>query len=572
MGEKKENKVVATATKILSIIIFITVAIFLFNIAPYFKPTETFKRGVLHLVVDDKDVTNSLPDSVYVEDKLIMMSDKTIMKFFKDIFVYYDSKYDTAIITSNKKVGKIKLSENKININGEDKPLAGTARMSGDSLFIPINLISEVTDVDVEYNQKVIANTPIGKSRMKVAEVKSNHNLKAYKREIALITGVAKKGESLYIFDTEGKNNEDYLTVRDERGNIGYYKYGKINAAPPTSWNQGIEYLKYQMGIRDIKYTLAWEYASYYTPDRSNEKKIDALRIISPTWVEVKNSDADLTNTISRDYIKWAKEQKYLLWPTIKNDVLSMDDLSIIMNDMVLREKLVNNIVEIAIGYEFDGINLDFENMYKADKDVFSQFIRELSAALRANNIISSVDVSVAGGSDTYSLCYDRTAIAKAADYVMLMAYDQYGTWSKVAGPTASLSWVESNIKEMLGYEQVPKEKIFLCIPFFYNSWIVDKETDKAISKTEPFIKNAVNDLATYKNNAVWDEDAGQYYIEADLNNGTLKKIWIENEDSIKEKIKLVNEYDLAGIAIWRLGYENGNSTWKAISDTLKEE
>ena len=209
MDENRTNKIVGVVTKFLAVIIFLVIAVFLFSVAPYFKPTEIFEKGVIHLVVDDKDVTNSLPDPVYVENDIVMMSDKTMMKYFKEVFVYYDEKYDTAIITSDKKVGKIKLGEETMTVNGDDSSIKGTVKMSGDTLFLPVSSIKDATDVDVYFNEKVVATTPKGRSRMKVAEALENHKLKAYKKEIALITGEVKKGENLYIFDTEGKEVED---------------------------------------------------------------------------------------------------------------------------------------------------------------------------------------------------------------------------------------------------------------------------------------------------------------------------------------------------------------------------
>lgn len=565
------NRFIGIFTKILSVIILMGVAVFLFINAPYFKPTETFKKGVMRLVVDDKDVTNSLPSPVYIEDDIVMMSDKTAMKFFSNVYIYYDKKYDTVIITSEKRVGKIKLGENTINVNGVENQLKGTAKIIDDELYIPISSIEDVTEVEIDFNEKVIATTPLGWARSKQIVVAGKHKLKAYKRELSLTTGVAYDFEKLYIFDTEGKEIEDYLIVRNERGDLGYYQYGKIEAREIVEMNQGTRVLEVKNMLDQMKYSIVWEYAQNGTPNRTGQTKINGLHIISPTWIELKDSNAELRNTIDRDYINWAKGQKYKLWPTVKNDYINMEDISVIMNDMKLREKLISNILNIALLNEFEGINIDFENMYKADKDLFSQFIRELSAILRANGIISSVDVTIAGGSDTYSLCYDRTAIGKAADFILLMAYDQYGSWSSTAGPTASLSWVESNIKEMLGYENVSKDKLILCVPFYSRYWTVNSETDKIVKTSAISMEQANSYLEKFKDKAVWLEKDGQYYVEYPSNNGTTTKIWIENEESLKKKIELINEYDLAGVAAWRWGYEDGNKSWKVIADTMNE-
>ena len=238
------------------------------------------------------------------------------------------------------------------------------------------------------------------------------------------------------------------------------------------------------------------------------------------------------------------------------------------MNDMQLREAFINEVTRCAVNNGFEGINIDFEYMYKEDVNQFSQFVRELSATLRRNNLIVSVDVTIPGGSDRYSLCYDRRALSDAVDYVMLMAYDQYGASSKTPGPTASLEWVEDNIKTMLNYEGVPKEKLFLCVPFYYRTWLVDEETDGVKKTATLYISSAEATLQRYKNNVVWLESDGQYYVQVPEGN-SMRKIWIENDTSLKKKIELVNKYDLAGVAAWRWGFEDEKS-WNVVYETLE--
>ena len=559
------NKTLFFAQKIFWILLLIVLAYFLFTIAPYYKPTETFKEGVLRLVVDDKDVTNSLPDEIFLKDDVVMMSHETAMQYFDNIYVYHDKKYDTVIITSDKMVGKIKVGENIINVNGKDRDLVGTVTCSGEKVFIPISSIEDVTDVTIDYNEKVIATTPKGWSRMKIIISPYEQKVKAYKNKISMLNGIINIDEKIYVFDTENKSLDDYITVRNIRGDIGYIKYRELEAREIVYFNQGTEIQKDAV-YDEIKYVLTWEYAENYTPDRTNEDVDKAIDIISPTWLYLKDDNGNITSTMDNKYLGWARD-KYKIWPTLKNDFINMDELSSIMNDMKLREKLINNVVDYAIKNKFDGINIDFENMKKDDKDVFSQFVREFSAILRSNNIIVSIDVTIPGGSDTYSLCYDRKALSKSVDYMMLMAYDQYGSWSSIPGPTASLSWVEANIQTMLGYEGVDKDKLFLCVPFYSRYWAVNNETGEIKSKKAIDMKVANNYLERYSDYAEWSEEEGQYYIEFKQNNDLIK-IWIENEDALKEKIELVNKYDLAGVAVWRWGFED-DKAFTTIDETM---
>lgn len=572
------NNIKNIAMKLLVIALFLVVSIFLFSVAPNFIPKERFDKHAMRVVIDDKDITNSLNDKVFIEGDQIMMSQNMINKFF-DIYVYYDAKYDTAIVTSKTMIGKIKLNDNKININGEEKDFAGTAKFVGEGedkkLYIPMNLIKEVTDIDVYYDKKVVATTPKGLNRAKIVKLAKGVPLKIYKENISGITGKAYKNEILYVFDTEGKELEDYVVVRNIRGDIGYVKYSDIKIKEIVSMEVNI-IQKAQETFEAPKFTLAWEYAEYYSPDRSGQSKIKDLNVISPTWLYLKDDEGNLRTTIDKNYIAWAKSRGYKLWPALKNDHVSLAQTSTVITDMKLREKFISQIVKVIIDNDLDGINIDFENMKRADKNEFSEFARELSASLRNSaskikkDVTISVDVTIPGGSDTYSFCYDRKALSNATDYIMLMAYDQSGSWSTKPGPTASISWVESNIQTMLGYEGVSKDKLVLCVPFYSPYWKADATTGNKKSYSTLDMKVAKNLLDTYKNAASWSENSGQYYVEY-IQGNTTTHLWVEDESALAEKVKLVNKYDLAGVAAWRLGFESSDAVWKTIGEVLEK-
>lgn len=573
------NKLILVIRKFCMMLILMSLALFLFNIAPYYKPKETFEKDIVRVVVDNKDVTNFLPDKVYIKDDIVCLSAKTIMKY-TDAFVYYDEKYDTVIITSDVDVVKIKTGDNYMNVNGVNEELIGkveiekneTLNKNGEVIvnykpYVPLNSLQEILNIKLDLNEKVILTTPEGGNRIHVVKADKKINLQLYKKELSKTIGEANKNENLYLFDVVKKQDsgESYVVARNERGDIGYVSLDKISKLTKEEYT---EINKIEENKENVKYSLVWEYAFNFTPNRNNESKNEAIDIISPTWLHL-NENLELKTTIDKSYINWAKTQGYQLWPTLKDDDVSIMKKSEFMKDMKLREKFIDEVTKCAVGNGFEGINIDFEYMYKEDADEFSQFVRELSANLRRNNLISSVDVTVPGGSERYSLCYDRGALADAVDYMMLMAYDQYGNSSASPGPTASLGWVEDNINTMLNYEGVPKEKLFLCVPFYYRTWLVDEDEEIIERRGVLYMSSAENYLQKYKNNVVWSEFEGQYYVQVPEGN-SIRKIWIENQDSLKKKVELINKYDLAGVAAWRWGFEDNNA-WKTIYETLEK-
>jgi spore germination protein YaaH len=229
-----------------------------------------------------------------------------------------------------------------------------------------------------------------------------------------------------------------------------------------------------------------------------------------------------------------------------------------------LREKLIDNIVNLVITNNFDGINIDFENMYSSDKGVFSRFIIELAPRLKEYGKVLSVDVTAPDGSENWSECYDRNIIGKVADYIIFMAYDQYGESSKSAGTTAGADWVEVNIKKFIDREEVDASKIILGMPFYTRLW---KETSDGTTSGVISMKNIDSKIPSGVEK-VWNDDLKQYYVEYQ-SNGVTYKMWIEDENSIRAKFALMKTYKLAGAAYWQKDFETSN-IWDVIAEETK--
>ena len=200
------------------------------------------------------------------------------------------------------------------------------------------------------------------------------------------------------------------------------------------------------------------------------------------------------------------------------------------------------------------------------DKDVFSRFIIELAPRLREYGKVTSVDVTAPDGSENWSLCYDRDLIANEADYIVFMAYDQYGVSSTTPGTTAGADWVETNINKFLGQEAVKKEKLLLGVPLYTRLWKTDingKSTSTVVNmnQIEEKIPSA-NDVARK-----WDENTKQYYVEYDSESYKYQ-MWLEEATSIREKLNLINKYELAGGAFWEKDRET-DDIWQVAREIL---
>ena len=560
--EKKSKKGIIV---IISIIILSIIAI----IGAYFifLNKEDKNQNVTKLIINYTDVTNFLKADVYIDENDNIYLSKEDIENFYDEYIYLDEKYNQIITTSNDKIMAIKLDSNKKEINGVEYNLKNKVVIKDEKYFIPFSELEEVYNVKVNFIKK--ANTIVIDSldrKLTVAESKKKNNVKyKYSFFSKTVENIA-KGERLTIvpLSDEQKQNipEDWVKVRTENGNLGYVKKSSIGE---ESVIREAEVKEKQI---DGKVSLVWDYYSeYYTAPNRNGTKIEGINVVSPAFFYLeklgKGNLLENVDSSGKNYISWAHSNGYKVWPIVSNNSMQ-ETTSEIINDYFLRRKLINQIIEYIEKYDLDGINIDFENIKEEDKEMFSRFIIELTPRIKQLDKVVSVDVTAPDGSPDWSLCFDRNTLGKVADYIIFMAYDQNGATSPKEGTTAGYDWVKLNVSKFLGQEEVSKDKLILAIPFYTRLW---KEKDGKVTSSVILMKN-IDSIIPDDAKKEWDESLKQYFVQYE-EDGAIYKIWIEDENSIKEKISLIKENDLQGAGFWAKDFED-ESIWKIIKDSLK--
>lgn len=559
MKEKNEGSKGKIILNVIIVIIFLAILGGVFYFSPnYIKEDYNGKTKIL---INNNNVTLKMKNDVYIdENNNIFMSIPDIKNYF-DKYIEYDKEDGDIVTTSEINIAKLSTKNNKITINGEEEELNSPAIEREETVYLPFSEISEkVYDVDLEYIKDT--DTIIIDSldrKQETATVNKKTKIK-YKPQVFSRTLDKLKENDEIVFIEE---KEDWAKVRTIDGTIGYVKKENLNDL------EVVREEKNYINKVDGKINLVWDYYSEYAnaPDRKGEK-MDGVNVVSPAFFSImKGSNGEINdnaNKEGKDYIKWAHSNNYQVWAMFSNNSLK-DTTSQILNDYEKRESMIENLINLVEKYDIDGVNVDFENMNESDKDVYSRFLIELAPRLKKMGKTLSVDVTAPDGSATWSLCFDRDVIADVSDYVIFMAYDQYGTGSSKVGTTAGYNWVEANIKKFLGQEDVPPEKIVLGIPLYMRTWEEKKDGT--------FAPNIVNmndlfDVLPENQVATWDEDLKQYYVEYEKK-GKKYKMWIENEKSIGEKINLAKKYNLAGIAFWEKDREPNNEFWTFVKEEL---
>lgn len=542
--------------KILIVVVLMLVVLGILLISPNFKKDPN--EGKINFIINNNNVTVKLRHEIFINEDGVIYVSMDDMKNYFDGEIYYDKENDQLITTSDTKVAVISLKNKTMKVNGALVKLLGNVIRKDGNMYIPISELDKVYNIEVEnINNSVITVDSLDRELVK-ADAKKDIKVKYNTKFISKTVDKVKQGEKVVIISEK----DGYTRVRTANGKIGYVKTDDL-----TNITKIREKLEKEPQITG-KINLVWDYYSEYVnaPDRAGTK-IEGINVVAPSFFSLKDSEnVEINENIKRggqEYINWAKQNGYKVWAMFSNNSLKTPT-SKILNDYAKREELIEKIVDLAVEYKLDGINIDFEYMNKSDKDVFSRFIIELAPRLREYGIVTSVDVTAPDGSENWSLCFDRDLLAKVSDYLIFMAYDQYGISSTKAGTTAGANWVEANIKKFVGQEAVPKEKIILGMPLYTRLWKTDaneKTTSSVINM------NKIDSVLPKNSQRVWDDLTKQNYVEY-TSGGFKYQMWIEDEKSIREKLNLIVKYELAGGAFWEKDRENEN-IWNIASEIL---
>jgi spore germination protein YaaH len=555
LGRTKDNK------KKIKKILIIIIAIILIGTIAYNISNNIIvdKNKSINLVINNKNVTSNLKKEILIEEDNIYISKQDLGNFF-DKYIYEDTENNNIVTTYNNKIASISLEKNKININGSTKNTYAHAENKEGTIYVPITELEDVYGIEIKYlpDSKVLTIDSTSKEQKK-GIITKNVSVKSSTKFISKTIDKVKKG-SYVIVVSEDKG---YTKIRTENGKVGYVKTNKV--ANTVVVREEMQETKQIEG----KVNMVWDYYSEVAsaPDRTGVT-MDGVNVVSPAFFHL-NTSGELTENVGTQgqaYIDWAHSNGYKVWPMVQNAGNGMLNVtSNIMNDYNKRQKLINQIVNYCVKYKLDGINIDFENMKKEDKDMYSRFIIELTPRLKDMGIVVSVDVTAPDGSETWSLCFDRNVIGDVADYIIFMAYDQYGTSSNKSGTTAGYDWVNLSLNKFLKTEEIESNKIILAIPLYTRLWTEDS-SGKVVKQSTVSMKN-IDSILPSGVNKQWDDNLKQYYVEYQDGQYT-KKMWIEDEKSLKEKINLINSNNLGGVASWEKGMETDNF-WTFLKENL---
>ena len=436
--------------------------------------------------------------------------------------------------------------------------------------YISYNYLYQYTDMDGDVvlgdTDRIVIRTVFDYDMRTVGE-------KAVVRERPTIRGLVlekpEAGTQVSILESDGSMDAGTWTrVTTPTGYTGYIenKYLEGDMIHVTEDRVRPE-LIYTHILREDKINMVFHQTDNQASNNMLAQSLEGVsgvNVIAPTWFYLESPEGDMSSVASDTYVATAHSRGLSVW-TVANDfdgaVNSSKDTFSALSTYAGRSKIIDTIVSETVRVGADGINIDFEKVNADCAPYFLEFIRELSVSCRTQGLVLSIDAYV----PTYTKYLGRAELARTADYIVCMCYDEHTSGSETAGSVSSLPFVQKGIRDTL--KEVPPEQTVIALPFFTRLWKVNENA--APTSSAMGMGEAAAWLSENAANVVWDEETGQNYAEAKGVDGT-SKIWIEDAQSISEKMKEVMAAGCAGVAEWKLGLET-QDIWQVISDHLAE-
>ena len=431
-------------------------------------------------------------------------------------------------------------------------------KSQGDTCYLDLEFVAAYTDMTYmvyENPNRVAIQTRWGDTRMVEVNEKSVIRQKGGIKSTILTEVQA--GDLLYLEE----ELENWSKVATDDGYTGYIQKKDISQPETITLTHTSTAPEYTNIRKDYKINLGWHQVTSQEGNAALASIVantQGLNTISPTWFSVVDNAGTISSLASADYVNQAHGMGLEVWGLIDNFNTNADTLTF-LSDTQVRANIINQLMAQADAVGLDGINLDFESITEEQAPHYVQFIRELSIACRNRGLVFSIDNPVPM---PYNRFYNRKEQGIVADYVIIMGYDEHYSGSD-AGSVASLPWVEQGIQDTL--EEVPADRVINAVPFYTRLW---KTTGGAVTSEAIGMDQAQQVISEKNVETYWDKNTSQNYGTYEEDNSTYQ-IWLEDAESIAAKVKLASKYKLAGVAAWKLGFEN-SGIWQVITDNLQ--
>lgn len=563
MKEQQKKKAAPVLVVLILIVIVGAAGIVSFLINRY-KPGTEYMAGNEYFNLTDENSVALIQNGELLEEQAVLIGGEpyaayTYVESQLNSCFYWDEETKGILLTTSGGVQTLLPGDAAVAKTPGGQP--AVQQESDGTVYISLDVVKEYTDLDYAYysdpNRVVIRNEWDGVEQATVqsdtAQVRQKGGIKS------LILADVQKGDTLLYLE----NLDNWCKVMTADGYTGYIQTEDISE-PEAIEARTAKKDSYERITRDHKINLVWHQS---TSTESNDAmaemtaEMTGVNVISPTWFSVTDETGTISSLASADYVKLAHEAGREVWGLIDNFNEAFDETTDLAYASV-RSRIIEQLLAEAASCGMDGINVDFENLKEAGIPHYLQFLRELTSAAHAQNLVVSVDTPVP---QAYTMYYQRGEQARFVDYMIVMAYDEHFAGSEEAGSVSSLPFVQQAVEEMT--RVMPADQVICGIPFYTRVW-TEKFGQSAITSEVLGMDGAKNYAKENQMTETWDASLGQNVATVETSDARYT-IWMEDEQSMEEKLKVIQSADLAGVAEWKLGFECAD-VWSLISKYIE--
>lgn len=563
MKEQQKKKAAPVLVVLILIVLVGAAGIVSFLINRY-KPGTEYMAGNEYFNLTDENSVALIQNGELLEEQAVLIGGEpyaayTYVESQLNSCFYWDEETKGILLTTSGGVQTLLPGDAAVAKTPGGQP--AVQQESDGTVYISLDVVKEYTDLDYAYysdpNRVVIRNEWDGVEQATVqsdtAQVRQKGGIKS------LILADVQKGDTLLYLE----NLDNWCKVMTADGYTGYIQTEDISE-PEAIEARTAKKDSYERITRDHKINLVWHQS---TSTESNDAmaemtaEMTGVNVISPTWFSVTDETGTISSLASADYVKLAHEAGREVWGLIDNFNEAFDETTDLAYASV-RSRIIEQLLAEAASCGMDGINVDFENLKEAGIPHYLQFLRELTSAAHAQNLVVSVDTPVP---QAYTMYYQRGEQARFVDYMIVMAYDEHFAGSEEAGSVSSLPFVQQAVEEMT--RVMPANQVICGIPFYTRVW-TEKFGQSAITSEVLGMDGAKNYAKENQMTETWDASLGQNVATVETSDARYT-IWMEDEQSMEEKLKVIQSADLAGVAEWKLGFECAD-VWSLISKYIE--
>ena len=563
MKEQQKKKAAPVLVVLILIVLVGAAGVVSFLINRY-KPGTEYMAGNEYFNLTDENSVALIQNGELLEEQAVLIGGEpyaayTYVESQLNSCFYWDEETKGILLTTSGGVQTLLLGDAAVAKTPGGQP--AVQQESDGKFYISLDVVKEYTDLDYSYysdpNRVVIRNEWDGVEQATVqsdtAQVRQKGGIKS------LILADVQKGDTLLYLE----NLDNWCKVMTADGYTGYIQTEDISE-PEAIEARTAKKDSYERITRDHKINLVWHQS---TSTESNDAmaemtaEMTGVNVISPTWFSVTDETGTISSLASADYVKLAHEAGREVWGLIDNFNEAFDETTDLAYASV-RSRIIEQLLAEAASCGMDGINVDFENLKEAGIPHYLQFLRELTSAAHAQNLVVSVDTPVP---QAYTMYYQRGEQARFVDYMIVMAYDEHFAGSEEAGSVSSLPFVQQAVEEMT--RVMPADQVICGIPFYTRVW-TEKFGQSAITSEVLGMDGAKNYAKENQMTETWDASLGQNVATVETSDARYT-IWMEDEQSMEEKLKVIQSADLAGVAEWKLGFECAD-VWSLISEYIE--